>query len=482
MAVKCRSWPLASRIATTLAQEQGQALLLVIIVIAALTISVAGIVNYVTSNQNAASRTQHSQRALGLAEAGLNDALARITVQDFNNGQFDGTTFSTTATPTSLDHGSYSYVATKCATPCASGPKVWTITSTGTDQNGLVHKLRTTLAAQQAPAFNYGYFVADPSGCTTTKGNSTIMSSVWINGDYCPNGTTNIANPDNIPANKVTVYIGGSYIPQNSNNYIGELAGTGNGPVASVTVAGNCNGHASICTTADKVYANTYSQTPVTLVKPPVYPDVVYSAANWSAPSCSVGSFTFDTNTTRNSSVGTVDFPPNSNFDCSFYSGANLVGRLACTCTGNPKSVTIQGTIFIDANKFNLSSFNYQGFGSIYVNGWLNGTANAKVCGPPNFSCVSNGWDGSVGDILFVAVNAGNNIPGFDLTSAKGWYDIDAYVNGKFDNTGGSTVTGSVLADSGNIAGSAGVSRPGPAPAGSPVAWNLIPGVWQQTK
>jgi hypothetical protein len=230
------------------------------------------------------------------------------------------------------------------------------------------------------------------------------------------------------------------------------------------------------------VYANTYSQTPVTLVKPPIYPDVVYSAANWRSPCCSVGSFTFDTNSSRDSNLGTVNFPGNTNFDCSFYSGANLVGRLACTCTGSPKSLTIQGTIFIDANKFNISSFNYQGFGSIYVNGWLNGTSNTQVCGPPSFSCASNGWDGTVGDILFVAVNAGNNVPGFDLSSAKGWYDIDAYVNGKFDNTGGPTVTGSVLADSGNIAGSAGVSRPGPAPAGSPIAWTLAPGIWQQTK
>jgi hypothetical protein len=457
---------------------------MVMIVIAALTIAVTGIAIYVTSNQTSASRLSHSQRALDLAETGLNDGLAVVLKQDFNNGQFDGAHFAGNG---SLDKGTWSYTADKCPTGTTcftdhSAAKTWVLTSTGTDQNGLQHQLRTTISAQQAPAFNYGYFVADPSGCTTTKGNSTIMSSIWVNGDYCPNGTTNIANPDNIPANKITVYIGGNYIPQNGNNYIGEAVGTGNGPVASVTVTGNCNGHASICTTADKVYANSYSQTPVTLVKPPVYPDVVYSAVNWNAPSCSTGSYTFDGNTTRDSSLGTVSFPPNANFDCTFSSGGNQVGRLICACTGGTKTVTIQGTIFIDANKFNISSFNYNGFGTIYVNGWINGTANAQVCGPPNHTCVSNGWDGTVGDILFVAVNAGNNATGFDLTSAKGWYDFDAYVNGKFDNTGGSTVTGSVLADSGNVAGSAGVSRPGPAPAGSPVAWNLTTGPWQQTK
>lgn len=311
--MSCRSILHRLRCAALLTREDGQALLLVMIVIAALTISVTGVAIYVTSNQTSASRTSHSQRALGLAETGLNDALAVVLKQDFNNGQFDGTTFTDSG---SLDKGTYSYVAAKCPSGCGAGPKVWNISATGTDQIGVVHKLQTTLTAQQAPAFNYGYFVADPSGCTTTKGNSNIMSSVWINGDYCPNGNTSIANPDNVPANKITIYIGGKYIPTNSNNYIGEPAGTGNGTVASVTVTGTCNGHTGPCTTADMVYANAYSQTPVTLVKPPIYPDVVYSAANWSSPSCSTGGsltkYTFDDNyPNRDSSLGTVAFPGN---------------------------------------------------------------------------------------------------------------------------------------------------------------------------
>ena len=33
------------------------------------------------------------------------------------------------------------------------------------------------------------------------------MSSIWINGDYCPNGNTNIVNPTNNPADKITVYM-----------------------------------------------------------------------------------------------------------------------------------------------------------------------------------------------------------------------------------------------------------------------------------
>ena len=58
----------------------------------------------------------------------------------------------------------------------------------------------------------------------------------------------------------------------------------------------------------------------------------------------------FDNNSTMDTSLGTLDFLNFGSFDCRYYaSNGNLVGQLKWQ-SGNPGTLTIAGTIWIDGN------------------------------------------------------------------------------------------------------------------------------------
>ena len=72
------------------------------------------------------------------------------------------------------------------------------------------------------------------------------------------------------------------------------------------------NGNAKICSNSaqSKVYANSYISTAQSLTKPPLDAAGTYAGGDWNHPVCSTGSFTFDGNGTRDSSVGSITHPP----------------------------------------------------------------------------------------------------------------------------------------------------------------------------
>jgi hypothetical protein len=109
-------------------------------------------------------------------------------------------------------------------------------------------------------------------------------------------------------------------------------------------------------------------------------------AWHWNAPTCSVGSFTFDNDTTRNAGLGTVDLLQGNTrptFDCTVMnpSGTSTVGRLAWNASTH--LLTISGTIFIDGglNFSGQSQANYTGFGTIYANGSVGTAGQSAICG-----------------------------------------------------------------------------------------------------
>jgi len=478
-----RAWRIA-------ALERGQSLVLALVLTAALTISIAGIISYTTGNQFSFNRDRQADRALNIAEAGLNQGLSVVGNQDPNNPPG-----SLSLTPLKTDGVTPTVTFTK-------NGSTWTITSTAVSPDGSVtRKLEeqivsapSTQTVDASAVYGDGIFVASSTGCTNVTGNATVHANIWVNNGLCITGNT-VLTPDQ--ANKYSLYVGGQY------SAVGNIqVGTAALPLSSAEIVGGCNvvgGGSSgsvVCSTSSKshIYASSYSSAPSTAqVKPQVNAASVYALGNWKTPNCSTGSFTFDGNTTMDGSVGNANIFPSSSYSCTIpaTSGSGNVGSLSWN--NSTGLLTISGTVFIDGN-LNFTgnaAVHYTGNGTIYVNGVVNPTGNVSVCGPPNTSAsagsaCSQTWNPTQGELGIVALNPSSQTNAFNITGNQEW-DIVAYAVGTVNVTGNASIRGPVIADGANLTGNFGVSIPTTPPSGAPTTatstvagWKLVPGSWKE--
>ncbi|MFO7572779.1 MAG: hypothetical protein R6W48_09320 [Gaiellaceae bacterium] len=470
-----------------LGDERGFSLVLALVASATFAISTATMATLMVSNERSATRGRDAVRAFNIAEAGLNEALSVLSQHDASGSLTVGSTFpSTTFT---LDGGSGTYSATK------TGSLEWTVSSSGTSPTESVTRyleLRVTAETVSAgtPAsavYGYGFFVAATSGCSNVVGNAPLQVPVWVANDLCLSGNATISEPG-VAGGTLPIYVGGQYIATANPS-----VGSASKPVASFTAVGGCQRQSNnvICSSApqSKVYAGSYSSTPSSLVKPAVDPDAVYASGTWSSPNCTIGSFTFDNNTAKDGSLGTVDLLQGNtrpSFDCTVMnpSGTSGIGRLQWDQA--TMVLTITGTIFIDGglNFSGQSQARYEGFGSIYANGAVTTDGQAALCGPPSVpagaSCAGD-WSPSQGTLAIVALNGW-------LMSGQSEFNVIAYVVGAYSASGGAAVTGPVIADTAELSGNAKFSAVTEPPPGAPGAstmtttttWKAIPGSWRQ--
>jgi Tfp pilus assembly protein PilX len=470
-----------------LAEERGVAMVMALVITSSLAISTGAIAMIMVSNENMSSRDRDTARAVYVAEAGLNNALSVLSQHDASGSLAVGSTLP--AASFTLDGGSGSYSATKTT------PTEWTISGEGTAPNGNVTRhleLRveaqtTSTGSAASPVYAYGFFVGSTTGCTSTVGNSSIRVPVFVRNSLCLSGNSVIEEPAASAGGTLTVYVGGSFTGSGNARI-----GASSKYIAAFTAVGGCFfGGARICSNSaqSKVYANSYSSTPSTATKPTVDPAAVYASGNWNAPVCSVGSFTFDNNTTRNASLGTVNLLQNNgrpSFDCTVNnpSGTAAVGRLAWDVT--TKVLTISGTVFIDGGMSfsGGSQARYTGFGTIYANGSMSASGNTALCGPPTIpsgsSCPGT-WDPAQGALQIVALN------GWSM-SGNSEMNVIAYVVGHYSGSGNAVVTGPVIADTASLSGNSDFTSVIDPPPGAPgdgevvtsTTWSVVPGSWRQ--
>ena len=482
-----RITPLRARTDLRLQDERGIALLLALVVMGTFSIMIASVALFMTSNERSSARDRDDARALNAAEAGLNNALAVLTQQDSTGTSPIGSTLSSTSF--SIDGGSGTYSASK------TSALEWTISATGTSPNGSVTRklelkldgTQSTQSTQQSPVYGYGFFVNSTTGCTTVSGNSPVQVSVFVRNDLCLTGNAAISQPG-VTSNTLTVYVGGKYTATSNPS-----VGVASQKIKTFTAVGGCQRQSAnvICSTPgqSKVSSNAYSSTPSAVTKPTANSAGVYSSGNWNNPVCSVGSFTFDNDTTLNASLGSVDLLQSNgrpSFDCTVWSpsGTTQIGRLAWNVT--TKVITISGTILIDGGlTFSGQSLaRYTGFGSIYANGLVTTSGQAAICGPPavplSAACVGN-WDPAQGALSIVGLN------GWSM-SGQSEFNVIAYVNGAFSATGGAVVTGPAITDTATLSGNGKFATVTTVPPGTPGAassvttttWNVLPGSWRQ--
>jgi hypothetical protein len=460
---------------------------LALVIMGTLSITIASVALYTTSNETQSARDRDVARALNTAEAGLNNALSVLTQQDSTGSSPIGSTLASTTF--SLDGGSGTYSATK-----NSGLE-WTISATGTSPNGHVTRrlelkldgTQSTQSTAQSPVYGYGFFVNATTGCTTIAGNSPVQVSVFVRNDLCLTGNATISQPG-VTSNTLTVYVGGKYTATSN-----PAVGASTQKIQTFTAVGGCQRQNAnvICSTSaqSKVYSNAYSSTPSALTKPTADAAAVYASGNWNSPVCSLGSFTFDGDTTLNASLGSVDLLQSNtrpSFDCTVWNpaGTSQIGRLAWNLA--TKVLTISGTILIDGGlSFSgQTSATYTGFGSIYANGLVTTTGQAAICGPPavpNGSSCTGNWLPALGALAIIALN------GWSM-SGQSEFNVIAYVNGAFSATGGAVVTGPAIADTATLSGNGKFATVTTVPPGTPGAassvttttWKVLPGSWRQ--
>jgi hypothetical protein len=493
------------RLRSLVRDESGTSLVLALLVAAALTISTASLTSLVTSNETSFGRDRQEARAFNVAEAGLNYAVSYLTTFDNGEAAIGSKVGIPSPRTYSLDGtNNGSWWAEKTA---ADTWKIWSSGKIGKVTRNLYVEVTPNAVITNSPssyAWHYGLFVASATGCTNFVGGSDVTMSVWAAGDLCLSGGQKIHEPSLIGAQEVDLYVG-------KKLYLGggSLVGTSTRPVNSVTVVGGCETNKPvICSQASKsgVYARPnppcpsppatdasgnilacgYGSSASTLTKPAVFPQNEYDKGDWSHPVCSVGSFTFDNDATRNTSVGGISLLTTSAYDCEVWDPAHTqsVARLAWNPVTHALSIT--GVVYLDGNlSFGNNSYgNYTGFGTIYVNGSVTTNGGSSLCGPgataAGSTCTGQ-WLGSLGAITVIALN------GWAMTG-NAEFNVAAYVVGNYDDGGTANVTGPIITDTAKVHGTSDSTDVTDPPPGTPGAsghsvttnWRAKSGTWRQ--
>ena len=357
---------------------------------------------YSTENVRSAAVSKTDERAVSLAEAGLNYAYS--TLYNASDPTMPG---AVPQRSEQAEDGTITWWGT-----LDTQTNVWTLTGRGSIPNpaGGMPVIRTvhgraaiqtnSVGTANNAIWNYIYAEA-PTSCTTLSNSVNVNVPIYIKGNLC------LQNSAQVSGLNTVLQVGGTLTLQNSAH-----VGTASVKVAEVHVAGGCkvgagNVH-SPCGPADGVYSTLAPDAaPSGLEKPPV--DLPYWYANAKPgpmKACSTQTGVppaFDNDGVMNRSLSSaVNLTPALAYDCQVLDGqGNLLGRLTWT-PGSPGTLTIAGTIFFDGNIVFQNSVNavYVGRATIYAAGTITLQNSVFLCGVAG--CNSN-WQATQNLLAFVA-------------------------------------------------------------------------------
>jgi Tfp pilus assembly protein PilX len=402
-----------------LARQDGMALIVALGMLFVLGITGTTVVYYSSANTRSATYSKASGTSFQLSEAGLHEALAVLSNQPANdpaNPALLATRTSPYATGSVTWGGTYDNAYNK-----------WAITSTGrvTSQNGTEATRTITanvpirpLATQtlQVESWNYifSYGTGDPDGCDMdTTSSVSIETRILVSGNLC------VRDSSTIEGSATEVLVGGQVklfgsasIGKNGSNAVGRVDATNGCRYESNTPH-------SPCTTADKVWAGTATNSPE--LQPAPIPNWDYWYANSSpgpTETCTgankVGTPpTWDADTTRDRDAPRANLTPGASYTCRTYLGTNQLGELSWN--NSTKILTVRGTIFIDGDVYVSQMAAYTGQATLYASGSFYLGGSSKMCavrtGGAGSDCnySSGAWDPNTRLLTIVTNGAGGN-------------------------------------------------------------------------
>jgi hypothetical protein len=458
---------LLKRLARGLTRADAFVLPLTLGIITVLGIATTTAIYYTSTNSRSAQTSKAAQTAYALAEAGLNNALAILSLP--TNNAIDKWVLcpdSSSLPPLPCVHtdtygsGTVTWSGTLVQN-VAAGTAYWSLTSSGYVRNpngNSLSKIRKTITANipvvptikqplNNPSWNYVMSRATGSGIAFSGCDMTLQNSVNVIAPLYVMGNLCLKNSAKITGGQLNVV--GSVDQQSTQNTIGtsgaDLPGAHIGRGCRYTGQSSHNpclyGAAGSPNFKDNVWATPLDSTVTALTPPTVlWNDWYLNASPGPYFPCQTVSGTpptFDptvaaaTDTDanklpyRNNNAGLTNLTPNSSYTCK-----NTNGELSWNASTHV--LTVKGTIFIDgsAKIDNGATNTYTGEATIYLSGTLffKG-ANTYLCaGTSNTSCATSSWDSTKDLLCFVAngngstgspdnqVNAGDSV---QLVSAR---------------------------------------------------------------
>jgi Tfp pilus assembly protein PilX len=389
-----------------LREERGVALVLSLVILLSFGIAVTTLIHYTTANTSSTSRQRADQQAYALAEAGLNNAISRLSAAlDPRNPSAVPSTTETLTTGTATSSGALTQNSVNCSVSPMScicfaswpTPCIWTLTATGSVRNP-VGGTATPVTRQVSQKVKIVYtnditiwkylFSDATAGCMDTKNNALITAPLYVRGNLCLKNNAEFRGSE-LQVEGTLSLANGAYV----------RASPPNNPIAVAKLKGGCTGgnpNPHPCTSADRVYATSLTTTPDGLTKPLV------DIANWydhTSRTCTSGSLPGgppDNNTIRDGSRADFDLTPNTAYSCS-----TPEGQISWT-PGNPGTLAVSGVMFFDGNIYmnNNAYAVYSGKATIYAYGTVNLSNGARLCGITG--CTSS-WNTAQNVLMFVA-------------------------------------------------------------------------------
>jgi hypothetical protein len=408
----------ARRLASRLAAQAGFALPLTIALSLVLGVTGTTAMVYSTENARSASVSKADERAVALAEAGLNYAYS--TLYNAADPTMPG---AVPVRSEQAEDGTITYWGT-----LDTQTNTWTLTGRGSLPNpaGGVDVIRAihgraTIASESVGTANnaiWNYIYAEaPTSCTTLSNSVNVNVPIYIKGNLC------LQNSSQVSGLNTVLQVGGTLTLNNSAHI-----GSAGAKLAEVHVAGGCKVGAgalhSPCGTADQVYSTLAPDATTTgLEKPAV--DLAYWYANSKpgpkqACTTSTGAAPpgFDNDATMNRSLSSaVNLTPALAYDCQVRDAqGNLIGRIGWT-PGSPGTLTIAGTLFFDGNIVFQNSVNavYVGRATIYAAGTVTLQNSVFLCGVAG--CNSS-WNATQNLLAFVAGSSTDTV-GFSVQNSS---------------------------------------------------------------
>jgi hypothetical protein len=363
------------------AEERGIALILALLVLTSVSIIAASAIDYSTHETEFAASGAARANVSTLAEAGLN--IAGAILANPANDPTSSSLLPSSDSPgsTSIGDGTAYYWGSY-----DGSTMTWTVWGKGSVRNPSAPNAITHTVSEQflvSPGGGtggvWGYiFANNPGSCMTLANSVQVSQPIYVKGNLCLDNSAQIASSAS-PLN-----VGGT-IQVTSSATVGSSAS----PLAVLHVGGGCRygtsgSYVTPCTSTQHVYATSQDTTVPSLTKPTIDLNYWYSHAQPGPQhSCTSGSFPggFDNDGTMNASLSSVDLMPSSSYSCVVTSGSTTVGRISWT-TGNPGTLTVSGTIFIDGN-INMTGSGkgvYSGLGTIYASGTINLAGSIQIC------------------------------------------------------------------------------------------------------